>query len=384
MSSDAALREKPRVLVLLMEPTPYIIPRALYLRQDSELAVDLYFVTANSSQPWGEDASDEELPVLLNAALSPVQRLKNAAAVLGRVLRKEYSAVHLAGWGHWMTRLAILACRIRRVPFSVESDTPLGAGVTGWRRSIKDWLYPFWMKWITMAIPGGRRQAGYFRRYGVPDDRIVISHMTVDTETIREMKSVGREEFRRANGVPSKMVVFLFVGRLLVLKGIDTLLAAFEKAAAKDQNVGLVIVGDGTERTRVEEVSCRLPNKLWAVGRQNYGGVISWMRSSDVFVLPSRDENWGLVVNEAMVCGLPIVISDACGCVDDLVFEGQNGHIFPVNDVEKLTEAMLSIARCGEARRAMGRASATIIEPWTASREGEIFRSALRRMASGV
>ena len=74
MSSGAAGRDKPRVLVLLMEPTPYIIPRARYLKQDSELAVDLYFVTANSSQPWGEDASGEELPVLLNASLSPVQR----------------------------------------------------------------------------------------------------------------------------------------------------------------------------------------------------------------------------------------------------------------------------------------------------------------------
>ncbi|MGE5112431.1 MAG: glycosyltransferase family 4 protein [Acidobacteriaceae bacterium] len=384
MSSGAALREKPRVLVLLMEPTPYIIPRALYLRQDSELAVDLYFVTANSSQPWGEDVSDEELPVLLNAALSPVQRLKNAAAVLGRVLRKKYSAVHLAGWGHWITRLAILACRIRRVPFSVESDTPLGAGVTGWRRSIKDWVYPFWMKWITVAIPGGRRQAEYFRRYGVPDDRIVISHMTVDTEAIREMKSVGSEEFRRANGVPSNMVVFLFVGRLLVLKGIDTLLAAFEKAAAEDHGIGLVIVGDGPERAKVEEARARLPRNIWAVGRQNYSRVISWMRSSDVFVLPSRNENWGLVVNEAMVCGLPVVISDVCGCVEDLVFEGQNGHIFPVNDVEKLTETMLSIARCGEARCAMGRASATIIEPWTALREAEIFRSTLRQVVSGV
>ena len=384
MSSGAAGREKPRVLVLLMEPTPYIIPRARYLKQDSELAVELYFVTANSSQPWGEDASGEELPVLLNASLSPVQRLKKATAVLGRVLRKEYSAVHLAGWGHWMTRLAILVCRVRRVPFSVESDTPLGAGVTGWRRSIKDGLYPFWMKWITIAIPGGSRQAEYFRRYGVPDSRIVISHMTVDTEKIREMKLAGREEFRRGNGVPSEMVVFLFVGRLLAQKGIDTLLAAFEKAVAKDPEIGLVVVGDGPERTKVEETRAKLPRKLWAVGRQNYSRVISWMRSSDVFVLPSRDENWGLVVNEAMICGLPVVISDVCGCVDDLVFEGQNGHIFPVNDGEKLAEAMLSIARCGEARRAMGRASETLIEPWTALREAEIFRSTLRRMASGV
>jgi glycosyltransferase involved in cell wall biosynthesis len=104
------------------------------------------------------------------------------------------------------------------------------------------------------------------------------------------------------------------------------------------------------------------------------------MRSCDALILPSRDEPWGLVVNEAMTCGVPIIASDICGCVDDLVFHGRNGYIFPVNDIEKLAEAMLAIAQYGSKARAMGAASEEIIRPWMIERQAETIRMALVRM----
>jgi glycosyltransferase involved in cell wall biosynthesis len=378
-SATASVESQRRCLVLLLEPTPYIVPRALYLKQDPGLSVDLYFTFLNASQPWGADADAEGVPVLLDRSVSSLQRMRNVAGLLGRILRGDYGAAHLAGWAHWVVRLSILACHFRGVPFAVESDTPLRTG-GGLRSRIKDRIYPAWMKWIAFALPGGTRQAEYFRHYGVPDEKILVSHMTVDTVKVRETRTQSRCEFRQARKIPGEQVVCLFVGRLVEQKALDTLLAAFEIAAARDSRLGLAIVGDGPGRSLVERSSGKFPGRIWFAGRENQQGVISWMRSCDALVLPSRSEPWGLVVNEAMVCGLPVIVSDACGCVDDLVFHDENGYVFPVGNVDKLAEAMVAMAADKEKRRAMGDASQRNIAPWVIERQAETIKTALVRM----
>ncbi|HEU5402767.1 MAG TPA: glycosyltransferase family 4 protein [Terriglobales bacterium] len=371
---------KRRCLVLLLEPTPYILPRALYLKRDPELRVDLYFTFVNASQPWGADADFEDVPVVLDRSLPIARRIKNASALLGRILRGDYAAAHLAGWAHWLVRLSILACRLRGVPFAVESDTPLRAAHRGWRERVKSTLYPVWMKWITYAIPGGTRQAEYFRYYGVPAEKILISHMTVDTVKLRATQTPSRCEFRKMRGISDDQVMMLFVGRLVEQKAIDNLLAAFEIASVREPRLCLAIVGDGPERDLVEGTASRFPGRIWFRGRESQQGVVSWMRSSDVFVLPSRREPWGLVVNEAMVCGLPVIVSEACGCVDDLVQPDRNGYIVPVDDVEKLAQAMTTLARDGGMRKSMGEAARQIIAPWIIERQAETIKAALVRM----
>lgn len=378
-SASAGSESDRRCLVLLLEPTPYILPRALYLKRDPSLSVDLYFTFLNASQPWGSDADAEGVPVLLDRSVSALRRLRNVAALLHRILRGEYGAAHLAGWAHWVVRLSILACRMRGVPFAVESDTPLRMS-SGWRERIKNRIYPAWMKWVTFAIPGGTRQAEYFRHYGVPQEKILISHMSVDTEKVCAMKTLTRTQFREARGIPSDQVVCLFVGRLVEQKALDVLLAAFEIAATGDPRLGLAIIGDGPERVQVEKFAGKFPARVWFPGRENQQGVISWMRSSDILVLPSRREPWGLVVNEAMVCALPVIVSDACGCIDDLVFDPENGYVFPVDKKEKLAEAITAMAANKEKRRAMGEASQRIIAPWVIDRQAETIKTALVRM----
>jgi glycosyltransferase involved in cell wall biosynthesis len=375
---------KRRCLVLLLEPTPYILPRALYLERDPELSVDLYFTFVNASQPWGADADAEDVPVILDPAVSAPRRVKNAVTLLWGILRGDYGAAHLAGWAHWLIRLSILACRIRGVPFAVESDTPLRHADHEWREKVKHRLYPIWMKWITYAIPGGTRQAEYFRHYRVPQEKILVSHMTVDTAKLRATQTPPRCEFRKMHKILSDQVVVLFVGRLVEQKAIDTLVKAFEIAAAREINLALAIVGDGPERNLVERAAKKFPGRIWFPGRENQQGVVSWMRSSDVLVLPSRREPWGLVVNEAMVCGLPVIVSDACGCVDDLVVPERNGYVVPVDDVDKLAQAMTAMAQDRGKRMAMGEAAQETIAPWVIERQAETIKAALVRMLKTI
>jgi glycosyltransferase involved in cell wall biosynthesis len=364
-----------------MEPTPYIVPRALYLLHDPGLHADLYFTFLNNSQPWGSDAEIGSVPVLLDPSLSRGRRVANVFTLLWKILRGDYTVAHLAGWGHWVVRLVILCCKLRGVPFSVESDSPLRPDLQTPRERLKSLLYPIWMRWITYAIPGGSRQATYFRYYKVPDDKILISHMTVDTDKIRKISSPSKRDFRINRGIPEHQVLFIFVGRLLELKGLDTVLKAFERLQASEPSIALVVVGDGPERAKLEAAAARYPGRIWLVGREGSEGVIGWLRAADVFVLASRDEHWGLVVNEAMTCGLPVLVSDACGCVDDLVVSGRNGVVFPVDNADKLAESMLKLAVDPELRRRMGSESESMIRPWTIERQAETIRMALVKMS---
>jgi glycosyltransferase involved in cell wall biosynthesis len=370
-----------RSLLLQLEPTPYILPRALYIYRDENLHTDLYFTYLNSSQPWGGDAEIGTIPVLLSPSKSIAHRLSSVWQLMWRILRGDYTVAHIAGWGHWVVRLAILCCKLKRIPFSVESDSPLLTDLRGWREHFKSLLYPVWMRWIGYAIPGGSRQAAFFRHYKVPDEKILISHMTVDTDKIRNTPSPSKQEFRSSRGIPQDQVLFLFVGRLLAQKGIDTLLQAFEDVQKRSPEAALVVVGDGPERGMVDQAAAKYPGRIWVVGREGSTGVISWLRASDVFVLPSRDEHWGLVVNEAMTCGLPVIVSDVCGCVDDLVLSGRNGIVFPVDDAVKLAESMLRLAKERDQRISMGRESESMIRPWTIERQAETIRAALVRMS---
>lgn len=371
-----------RCLLLQLEPTPYILPRALYVYNDPDLHADLIWTYVNSSQDWGKDAEIGSLPVLLDREVSRWRQLGRVAKLMSNILQGRYTVAHLAGWGHWVVRLAILCCKLRGVPFSVESDTQLNRDLTGWREWIKRKLYPIVLNWPAVVIPGGTRQAKLFRHYRVGEEKISISHMTTDIGKLRSIQTRPREEFRRELGFSSEDVVVAYVGRLEWYKGIAVLLDGFEKAVLANPNVLLAVIGDGSMMNELERFRGRLPaGRVHIAGRQSIESVMQWMRSSDMLVLPSLHEQWGMVVNEAMASGLPVIVSAACGCVDDLVENDWTGCIFQSGDSDALAEKIVSLSRNESKRAEMGREAQRLIEPWVIERQAETIRSALVRMS---
>jgi glycosyltransferase involved in cell wall biosynthesis len=133
-------------------------------------------------------------------------------------------------------------------------------------------------------------------------------------------------------------VVFLFCGQMIARKGLDWLLAAFSQL---DERAHLLLVGREAELPRLLST---LPEAVHArvhyAGFQSPSDLPGFFARSDVFVLPSRYDGWGVVVNQAIGAGLPVICSDQVGAGYDLVEEGVNGHRFPVGDVETLRECM--------------------------------------------
>lgn len=355
------------VLMLMIEPTPYILG---FVREVKSLwtgTVEVAFVGRNLSQPWAEcDAEDKVLPA----------GLVSATRELWICLRPDrYALVHLAGWSQPLIFMALVICALRGIPTTVESDTPHRAESAGWRPWVKRMLYPWLFRLPRLFLPGGIRQAAYFRYYGVPPERIRIAQMTVDVDMIMAYRATVAPERRNRIRAHLRLTeghtVFLFVGRLERHKGIPQLLDAYrvmlERASA---DCALVIVGDGAYRLELDKAAETMPGVVVA-GRLAGEDLLDVYAAADVFVLPSLKEPWGLVVNEAMASGLPVIATDAVGCADDLIESGVTGLIVPAGKLTALVEAMERLAGDPGLRYALADAGRKRIRPWSLRNEAE-------------
>jgi glycosyltransferase involved in cell wall biosynthesis len=167
-------------------------------------------------------------------------------------------------------------------------------------------------------------------------------------------------------------VVFIFSGRLLNYKGIVDLIESFEHAAKEDSRAKLIIAGEGPERGSVEDHASQKKGILYA-GRVEFDRLIEMYHASDVLVLPSHFEPWGLVVNEAMAASLPVIVSSSVGCSDDLVKQGETGFIVEQGDIDALKNTMLSCVQDGNKRKIMGKRAQELISRWTIEEEARII-----------
>ena len=209
------------------------------------------------------------------------------------------------------------------------------------------------------VVPG-RSSYEYLKDFGVPEKLIFTAPNAVDTELFADRATVirqGAATHREALRLPQRF--FLYAGRLVREKGIFDLLRAYGALPPElRKEVGLVFVGDGPERSALRQQAAAIRSaSIHLVGFAHREDLAAYYALADAFVFPTHTDRWGLVVNEAMACGLPIIASDAAGCVADLVEDGENGRIVPVGNVSKLACAMEDIALNAGLRALMSRRS---------------------------
>jgi len=354
--------------MVYIEPTTYVLDLLEQIRRISPFDLDVVFLRENFSQEWG-------LTVPAYCRFLDQSLVRSSEALLRTVQPGRTALAHLCGWGgDRRLPIFIAGARLKGVPVFVESDTQLPFDEPALRRLAKRFAYPWLFRLPFKFLPGGTRQADYLRRYGVPDQKIRIVNMTVDVESIsgfkREFDQGRREEWRSRFGLAPDAIVYLFVGRLEEHKGIGTLLSQFARMTESVPAARLVLVGDGAmgpaARARSREVEW-----LHVLGRLRGHDLLSAYCSTDVFVLPSSFEPWGLVVNEAMAAGLPVVVSDRVGCGSDLV-EGQDtGIVYAFSTPDDLEMGMRTMALDREGRQRMGLNAGRLIGGWTLQAEAE-------------
>ena len=250
------------------------------------------------------------------------------------IASEKFDAVLLHGWRVRSDWQALRACRSHRVPTMVRGDSQLRSDSVP-KRLLKRLVYGRLVRQFAVCLSVGERNEAYLRYYGAT--RIVRSPHFVDNALFAQRAAAAfphREVRRGAWGIAPGALVLLFVGKLVPMKRpLDIL-----RAVRRLRGVHVLYVGDGPLRGECLASARRLGVPVTCVGFLNQSVIADAYTAADVLVLPSGSgrETWGLVVNEAMACGRPAIVSDAAGCTPDLIREGETGFSYPARDVTHL------------------------------------------------
>lgn len=253
-----------------------------------------------------------------------------------------FDAFLVTGWylkSYWQ---AIRACRRLGVPVMVRGDSQLGTPRSRLKQTLKELIYPRILHQFDACLYVGKKNKEYLKHYGVHADRLFFSPHCIDNEAFAlQAKEKDRAASRERLGIKPSQLAVLFVGKLLGIKRPHDLIGALQVLRSQGVDVTGVFVGDGPLRSELENQGRKRNVPLIFLGFRNQTELPECYFAADVMVLPSGSETWGLVVNEALACGTPVVVSDAVGCAPDLVTDGETGEVYPVGDIARLTEALV-------------------------------------------
>ena len=273
-------------------------------------------------------------------------------------LKQKWDAIVICGYSSPTAMLAIFYLRMRGIPFSMEVDGGLIREDSRPRFLLKKMLISAADQWIS----SGAWTTRYLLHYGAGEGAVAEYPFTSLREADLAERLPSREEkdsLRRKLGITEEHMI-LAVGQFIHRKGFDVLLKA---AAELPSDVAVCFVGGlPTEEYLAMQKDLGL-NHVHFVGFQKKEELRRYYDAADLFVLPTREDIWGLVVNEAMACGLPVITTDGCVAGLELVEEGVNGRIVPVGDEKKLAQAICRTLQEDCSR--MGQASLEKIRPYT-------------------
>lgn len=360
--------------MIFIEPTPYILDLLEVGFLGLENKLNIIFLAENFSQNWN-----------LKSNLVNYQVIKSKNQILELLLniifKRKYKLIHVAGWSNFLTLSLILLSRVFFIPVTVESDTPLNINTKTYKKIIKKFLYPILFKFPKFFLPGGTRQVEYLNYYGVKNNKIINAQMTVNVEKIQKHVSKidvnQRENLRLKYNASKDDAIFLYVGRLLDWKGIRELISAI--GSITDVRAKLWIVGTGELADEVINVAAKT-QRISYFGRISTDLLLDIYHAADVFVLPSYWEPWGLVINEAMAAGKPIITTDTVGCVDDLLINHWNGLIIQPKNSSALSKAINFLLKNPDKLMEMADNARAHISSWTLQNEARNMISAWKKV----
>jgi glycosyltransferase involved in cell wall biosynthesis len=234
---------------------------------------------------------------------------------------------------------------------------------------------------VSAVLAIGKANARYWRHYLGEEMPIFRMPYAVDNAFFQRRAgegAPGRDGLRAELGLERGRPVILFASKLQERKRCTDLVAAHRLLG--QPRPYLVIVGEGDERKHLEQQAAGDPDvrdSIRFAGFRNQTELPRFFDLCDVFVLPSRHEPWGLVVNEAMNAGRAVVVSDDVGCQEDLVSEGETGAVFPAGDVPALAAALQRVLDTPELAARMGAAARARIDEFSFGQDMAGLRAAL-------
>lgn len=310
---------------------------------------------------------------------------KPAAAMVGAVRtaldEADPAVVCITGWSHSEALTMLLWARERGRPVVIMSEsTAHDAARSFLREAIKRHIVGL----CDAALVGGTAQRAYVEALGMPAERVFIGYDAVDNDFFAQGAAAARADaaaVRARFGLPEHY--FLTSCRFIAKKNLARLLDAFAayRAAVGPDAWHLVLLGDGELRGELEAQARALgiADAVHFMGFRQYDDLPAFYALAGGFVHVSTVEQWGLVVNEALAVGLPVIVSRTSGCAGDLIDEGVNGWTVDPLDVVAITARLTELAAPATDRTAMGLAGARIVADYGPDRFGGGLAAAIAR-----
>ncbi len=287
-----------------------------------------------------------------------------------RIIRDgNFDAVVVHGHRIGANYLAWAAAKSKGLPVFTRGDMHLDLPNSRLKNCLRDILMPMLYKIYDGFLAIGSANADYYRHMRVTESHIFHFPFSVDNERFinaAKLTAIERATERGRLCIDPERFTLLFAGKFNRNKHADSLIRAVALLAERGTIVDLVLAGAGdmegelrTLAAQQKDITIRFPGFI------NQTALPRLLAACDAFALPAENERWGLVVNEAMCAGLPLIVSREVGCVRDLVHDGINGVVCEPNDDVGLADAIARVIRDWEGAKVMGKQSLKIVRSWS-------------------
>jgi glycosyltransferase involved in cell wall biosynthesis len=413
-SSAPEIRKSPnpvRLAYLVSHPIQYQAPLLRRIAQERDIDLTVFYGSDFSLREYKDEGFGgvgvkwdipllegykyEFLPVLRDEArVTPMLPLNYGIGrrLAGHRGQPPFDAVWIHGYASANSIHAMIAAKALGIPVLMRSDSWLGDRE---RSSVKLAAKRLFFRALSHMMDGvltiGTLNAEYWRYYMGDDFPLFLAPYAVDNEYFQQRckeAASRRDELRRELDLSPERPVILFASKLQTRKCAGDLLEAYTRLSSSpgvEPHPYLVFVGDGEERPALECAARQTGfNSIRFCGFRNQSELPRFFDLSSVFVLPSRLEPWGLIVNEVMNAGRAVIVSDEVGCQPDLIRDGVEGAVFRAGDVAGLTDALRRTLASPEIAAEMGRRGLDRINHWSFQDNIHGLRQALAALTKKI
>jgi len=358
-------------LVIITEIiAPYRIPVFNGLAQRSEVGLHVIFLSENDPTLRQWRVYEDEIRFHYDVLPSWRRRLAGYNVLLNRGMRSALSrtapdVVLCGGYNYMASWAAAYWARSHRVPLLLWSEST--AFDLRRRYRAVELVKTHFLSLCTAFVVPGISSLNYLKELGIEEQRISTAPNAVDNLLFSKLAESARQhqaQVQARRHLPDRY--FLYVGRLVKEKGVFDLVDAYAQLKPEMRSkLGLVFVGDGPDRQELMTRASKISGTIQFLGFAHREELPEIYALAEALIFPTHSDPWGLVVNEAMACSLPVVVTTVAGCTLDLVQNGWNGFVVPPSNASQLAIAMENLASDSALRVQMGRRSRERIESYS-------------------
>lgn len=372
--------KKSKVVIIHNIVSPHVEPLFQELSKITDLTI-LYCAQKENNRNWDKKPIGLRYKILPNFSL----KIKGKdlftyfinPTIIFELNKINPDVVIISGWDLFAYQISFLYCLYKKIKIIIWSGSTNYE--LSWRRTISLPLVKFMVKNASAYIAYGTRSRDYLIKLGAKRENIFISYNTTNVSNyINDIDFKERNIIKTRLGFINKKVI-LYYGQLIDRKGIDVLVKAFNIIHSKIKNSLLLLIGSGDNVNHIKYLITKLNiDNIVILPDVGDNKMVEYYKIADVFVLPSREEVWGLVVNQAMASSLPVIVSNSVGSGVDLIKNFKNGFIFDTNNVDDLAKNIFYVLIDEGRRIKMGKCSKQFILDYQPNKTVISFNNAIK------